>query len=119
MAISLKSQRYAGRDLSCISGDFVIGLTLCARSNGFSLSAPNGSAPIVGIVDRRQDYARHEGGVVGYSKSHTTVALTGGFNSPGSDLKDDWSFTIDRQTGKGTLIRVGRPAAAFACSGAI
>ncbi len=87
VAISLKSQRYAGRDLSCISGSFVADLTPCAPSKAFSLSAPTGPAAIVGVVDRWQDYARHDGGVVGYFKSHTTVAFTGGFNTPERGLQ--------------------------------
>jgi hypothetical protein len=119
VVVSLKSQRYAGRDMSCISGSFVADLTPCAPSKAFSLSAPTGSASIVGVVDRWQDYAHHRGGVVGYFKSHTTIAFTGGFNSPREGLKDDWSFTVDRQTRKGTLIRLGKPAAVYACSGAI
>ena len=52
VSISLKSQRYAGRDLSCISGSFVAGLTPCAPTKAFSLSAPTGPAAIVGVVDR-------------------------------------------------------------------
>ena len=119
VSISLKSQRYAGRDLSCISGSFVAGLTPCAPTKAFSLSAPTGPAAIVGVVDRWQDYARHDGGVVGYFKSHTTVAFTGGFNTPGGGYKDDWSFTVDRQTKVGALNRKDRPKVAFSCMGAI
>ena len=117
--ISLKAQRYAGRDLSCVSGNFVAGLTTCAPSKAFSLFAPTGPAAIVGVVDRWQDYARHDGGVVGYFKSHTTIAFTGGFNTPGGGYKDDWSFTVDRHTRVGTLVRKGGPKTAFSCSGAI
>lgn len=119
VTISLKSQRYVGRDLSCISGTFVAGLMPCAPTKAFSLSAPTGPAAIVGVVDRWQDYARHDGGVVGYFKSHTTIAFTGGFNRPGSGYRDDWSFTVDRHTRVGTLIRKGGPKAAFSCAGAI
>ena len=119
VSISLKSQRYAGRDLSCISGSFVAGLTPCAPAKAFSLSAPTGPAAIVGVVDRWQDYAHHDGGVVGYFKSHTTVAFTGGFNTPGAGYRDDWSFTVDRHTRVGTLIRKGGPTTAFSCTGAI
>ncbi len=119
VSISLKSQRYAGRDLSCISGSFVADLTPCAPLKAFSLSAPTGPAAIVGVVDRWQDYAKHDGGVVGYSKSHTTIAFTGGFNTPSSGYKDDWSFTVDRHTRVGTLNRKDRSKAVFSCSGAI
>lgn len=119
VAISLKSQRYAGRDLSCISGSFVAGLTPCAPTKAFSLSAPAGPATIVGVADRWQDYARHDGGVVGYFKSHTTIAFTGGFNTPGGGYKDEWSFTVDRHTKVGTLNRKGRAKVAFSCTGAI
>ncbi len=97
VSISLKSQRYAGRDLSCISGSFVAGLTPCAPLKAFSLSAPTGPAAIVGVVDRWQDYAKHDGGVVGYFKSHTTIAFTGGFNTPSYGLQ-------------GRLVVHGRPA---------
>ncbi len=119
VVISLKSQRYAGRDLSCISGSFVAGLTPCAPLKAFSLSAPTGPAAIVGVVDRWQDYAKHDGGVVGYFKSHTTVAFTGGFNTPGTGYKDAWSFTVDRHTKVGTLNRKGGPKAVFSCVGPI
>ena len=118
VTITLKSQRYAGREMSCISGSFAADLTPCAPSKAFSLSAPTGPAPIVGVVDRWQDYARHDGGVVGYFKSHTTIAFTGGFNTPGGGCRDDWSFTVDRHTRVGTLIRKGGPKVAFSCSGA-
>ena len=66
VTISLKSRRFAGREMSCISGSFVANLTPCAPSKAFSLSAPTGPAAIVRFVDRWQDYAKHEGGVVGY-----------------------------------------------------
>lgn len=115
--IALKSQRYAGRALSCIAGSFVVDVTPCAPTKGFSLSAPTRPAVIVGVVDRWQDYARHGGGVVGYFKSHTTIAFTGGFNTPNAGYKDDWSFTVDRHTKIGTLIHKGRPKVIFACSG--
>ena len=119
VSISLKSQRYAGRDLSCISGSFVTGLTPCAPTKAFSLSAPTGPAAIVGVVDWWQDYAKHDGGVVGYFKSHTTIAFTGGFNTPSIGYKDDWSFTVDRHTRVGTLVRKGGPKVVFACAGAV
>ncbi len=119
VVISLKSQRYAGRELSCISGNFVADLTPCAPSKAFSLSAPTGSAAIVGVVDRWQDYAKHDGGVVGYFKSHTTIAFTGGFNTPDGGYEDEWSFTVDRQTRVGTLNRKHGPKVAFSCAGAI
>lgn len=119
VSISLKAQWYAGRDLSCISGSFVADLTPCAPTKAFSLSAPTGPAAIVGVVDRWQDYAKHDGGVVGYFKSHTTIAFTGGFNTPSSGYKDAWSFTIDRHTKVGTLIQKDGPKVVFACVGAI
>ena len=83
------------------------------------MSAPTGPAAIVGVVNRWQDYAKHDGGVVGYFKSHTTIAFTGGFNAPGGGYKDDWSFTIDRQTRVGTLNRKDGSKVAFSCTGAI
>lgn len=117
VTIALDARRFAGRALSCISGDFVVDLTPCAPRKAFSLSAPTGAAGIVRIVDRWQDYAGHAGGVVGYFKSHTTISFTGGFNDPASGLKDDWSFAIDRQDRSAILTRKGRAATAFKCSG--
>ena len=117
VTISLKSRRFAGREMSCIAGDFVADLTPCAPRKAFSLSAPTGAGEIVGVVDRWQDYAGHAGGVVGYFKTHTTISFTGGFNDPASGLKDDWSFTVDRQDRSGLLTRKGRAATAFRCSG--
>ena len=120
VTIALNARRFAGRALSCISGDFVVDLTPCAPRKAFSLSAPTGATGATGIVrtvDRWQDYAGHAGGVVGYFKSHTTISFTGGFNDPASGLKDDWSFTIDRQDRTGRLTRKGRAATAFRCSG--
>ncbi len=119
VAISLKSQRYAGRDLSCISGSFVAGLTPCAPTKAFSLSAQAGAAAIVGVVDRWQDYAHHDSGVIGCFKSHTTIAFKGGFNRPGSGYRDDWSFTVDRHTRVGALIRKGGSKVALSCAGAL
>ena len=117
VTITLKARRFAGREMSCIAGDFVADLTPCAPRKAFSLSAPTGAAEIVGVVDRWQDYAGHAGGVVGYFKTHTTISFTGGFNDPASGLKDDWSFTVDRQDRSGLLTRKGRAATAFRCSG--
>jgi hypothetical protein len=119
VTISLKARRFAGREMSCIAGDFVVDLTPCAPRKAFSLSAPTGAAGIVRVVDRWQDYAGHAGGVVGFFKTHTTISFTGGFNDPASGLRDDWSFTVDRQDRSGLLTRKGRPATAFRCSGAL
>ena len=91
----------------------------CAPSKAFSLFAPTEPRTIVRVVDRWQDYAKHDGGVIGYFKSHTTIAFTGGFNTPDGGYKDDWSFTIDRHTRVGTLNRKGGPKAVFTCAGAI
>ena len=119
VTITLKAERFAGRLMSCIAGNFVSNLTPCAPTKAFSLSAPTGSASIVGVVNRWQDYAGHNGGVVGFFKTHTTISFTGGFNTPDGGLKDDWSFSLDREAKTALLTRKGDTPVRYRCGGSI
>src|ERR1700693_193284 len=65
VVITLGAKRQFGRILNCISGDFITDLTPCAPNQGFGLSAGTGSAALVAVVNRWQDYATHLGGVTG------------------------------------------------------
>ncbi|MGB3584829.1 MAG: hypothetical protein WBA40_27465 [Roseiarcus sp.] len=57
VVITLGASKQFGRILNCISGDFIVDMTPCAPDGGYGLSAGTGSAPLVSIVDRWQDYA--------------------------------------------------------------
>jgi hypothetical protein len=59
VVITLGAKRQFGRILNCISGDFIVDLTPCAPNQGFGLSAGTGSAALVAVVNRWQDYATH------------------------------------------------------------
>lgn len=102
--ITLEESRQFNRTLDCIDGNFVADMTPCAPNGAYGLSAPTGSAELVGVVDRRQDYADHSGGVVSHFANADTIYFAGGFNWPGDGgLTDKWSFTVNRLTGQAEL----------------
>jgi hypothetical protein len=79
-------------------------MTPCAPNGAYGLSAPTGSAELVGVVDRWQDYANHSGGVVSHFANADTIYFAGGFNWPDNGgLTDKWSFTVNRLTGHAEL----------------
>jgi len=80
-----------------------VDMTPCAPDGAYGLSAPTGSAELVGVVDRWQDYTNHSGGVVSHFANSETIYFTGGFNSPDTGLTDKWSFTVNRLTGHAEL----------------
>lgn len=103
VVVELNSQRFMGRTLSCIHGDFVVDLTPCAPNNGFGLSAPTGSAGLVAVVDRWQEYANHLGGVTSHSATSSEIYFSGGFNAAESGFQDRWDFKANRLTGDAVL----------------
>jgi hypothetical protein len=104
--ITLGASTQFNRILDCITGDFVADMTACAPNGAYGLSAPTGSAELVGVVDRWQDYANHSGGVVSHFANADTIYFAGGFNWPDNGgLTDKWSFTVNRLTGHAELKR--------------
>ena len=144
VVITLGAKRQFGRLLNCISGDFIADLTPCAPDQGFGLSAPTGSAALVAIVDRWQDYATHLGGVAGNFVNGQKIYFSGGFNSPQSDTtinqnrasvgmppipggdkvpdgggyQELWSFSLSRLTGKAELQKKDKSNIGFICRAA-
>jgi hypothetical protein len=115
--ISIQDRKFLGRTIDCISGDFVSDMTPCAPPSGFGLSAPTGSADLVELVNRWQDYINHLGGVTGHYITPDKMAFSGGFNSPDSGgYKEDWAFSINRLTGSAELKQDGKPSIAYTCS---
>jgi hypothetical protein len=104
VVITFGASRQFDRTLDCIAGDFISDMTPCAPNGGYGLSAPTGSADLIGVVDRWQDYADHSGGVVSHFANAETIYFAGGFNWPDNGgLTDKWSFTVHRLTGKAEL----------------
>lgn len=116
VVIALDAKRLDGRRVSCISGGFVVDMTPCAPNGAFGLSAPTGSASLVKIVDRWQDYANHMGAVAGHFVTDHQIHFSGGFNSPDSGYEEGWSFEANRLTGKATLKEKDKRPVTFTCS---
>jgi hypothetical protein len=103
IVITLGATRQFNRTLNCIQGNFVVDITPCAPAGAYGLSAPTGSAELVGVVDRWQDYARHNGGVTQHFVNDHEIYFSGGFTNAGSGYKKSWSFSVSRLTGAATL----------------
>ena len=116
VVMSLQDRQFRGRTLDCISGDFIADLTPCAPPGGYGLSGPTGSAPLVQVVDRWQDYGDHSGGVVGHYITADKMAFFGGSHFQGSGYKEDWSFIANRLTGTADLSEEGKPVVPFTCT---
>ena len=115
--VTLHDTKFDGRWLDCVSGEFAADLTPCAPDGGFALSAPTGSASIVQIVDHWQDYAKHLGGVTSAFTTASEIHFDAGFNNPGKGLSRDWSFAVDRLTGRAVLtIAERKQPANFTCT---
>ncbi len=104
ITISLNSATFNGIQLSCIRSSFIYDMTPCSPNGGYSLSRPTGSADIVQIVWRWQEFAHHLGGVVSFSANESQIYFSGGFND-GHKFTDSWSINIDRISGIGFLER--------------
>lgn len=92
--VHLNSKKQFGHVLSCVSGPFVAGMTPCAPNGGYGLSAPTGSAALVGVAMRRQEYQRHLGGVTGFTWQGDDVTFTGGFMGS-NGLQTSWTLKLD------------------------
>lgn len=101
IVITLNAMHKFSRTLDCISANFIADMTPCAPNGGFGLSAPTGSAALTGVVMRWQDYADHDGGVVGHFMTETKLYFSGGWMD--RNLERLWEFSVNRITGKGTL----------------
>lgn len=105
IVLQINSEREQGRLLSCIDADFISDMTPCSADGSWSLSYPTGTAAISSIVDRWQDWADHMGGVTFFRLSADSYYFDGGFKGSEDDTYDQWSFTVDRTSGKGFLKR--------------
>ena len=115
VVITLQDRRAFNRSLDCIRGEFIADMTPCAPDGGYGLSAPTGSAALVGLAMRWQDYGGHHGAVVGHSTSAESIHFDGGFM--GSEgMKLEWGFDVNRLTGAGTLQEEGKPKVDYTCS---
>jgi hypothetical protein len=109
----MKAMTKLGRSLDCIAGDFAADLTPCAPNGAYALSAGTGSASIVKIVDRWQDYMYHSGGVTSHFAG-SQIHFGGGF--VGSSHEEAWSFTVSRLTGVGELKQPSKPTMSYTCN---
>lgn len=125
IVLELDSMEFEGQTLSCISGgDFIYDMTPCAPDGGYGLSYPTGSAGLLAVVHRWQDYGDHSGGVVAFTSSASSYSFQGGFTYPGSGYTDAWSFDVSRLTGVAELSivqedeedgAVGRSSELYSC----
>lgn len=91
-------------------------MTPCAPDGGFGLSAPTGSASLVAVVNRWQDYADHSGGVVGHYVTTDKLSFSGGFNGLSGGYKEEWTFVASRVTGSAELRQKDKAPVEFACN---
>lgn len=118
VVISLQERKAYGKTLSClIKATFVSDMEPCAPNNGFGLSAPTGSASLGRVVMRWQDYMNHMGGVVGFGENAATISFTGGFVYS-AEYKQEWSFEVDRLSGRATLKQKDKKDIGYACAAA-
>jgi hypothetical protein len=103
VTLVLSSFQRFGHTFNCVNGPFVVNSSGCAPNGAFGLHAPTGSAALVGVVKRWQDYAQHLGGITSNYVTDTEIYFSGGFNGPGSGYEEEWSFSVSRLTGKATL----------------
>jgi hypothetical protein len=115
IVISIDDRKFSNRSIDCIKGSFVSDMTPCAPPNAYGLSAPTGSAELVGLADRWQDYANHLGGITGHSLTADSIEFSGGFNSGGGGYHELWRFEASRLTGAGKLTAEGRPPIGYNC----
>jgi hypothetical protein len=93
--ITLNAMRMFSKTLNCIRADFLVDMTPCAPNGGFGLSAPTGTAGLIGVVMRWQDAADHHGGVVRNFLTESQIYFSG--------LSSDWEFDVNRTTGRAIL----------------
>jgi len=94
--------------LNCVNGPFVVDMSGCAPIGGYGLHLATGSAALVGVVDRWQDYGEHIGGVTSSAVNATQIYFAGGFNYPPQGYRETWSFVVNRMDGLAILTELGR-----------
>lgn len=116
MIITLNERKAFKHTLSYITGPMVADMTGCAPTGGYGLSAPTGSVPLIGVVDRWQDYGDAPGAIVGFNMSANALGFEAGHMSDGG-YKSYWRFEVNRLTGMGTLKEDDpeQPPVAFTC----
>jgi hypothetical protein len=103
VVVTLSEFKRFGHTFNCVKGEFVVNLSGCAPNGAFGLHAPTGSASLLAVVGRWQEYSNHLGGITSNYVTPTEVYFSGGFNSPSDGFKEEWSFRINRLTGEGAL----------------
>lgn len=101
--IEINSFKKWKKTFSCIKGDFVSDMSGCAPNGAFSLHAPTGSASMVSVVDRWQDYVDHLGAINSHFETKTAIHFSGGFNGDETGYTEEWAFDLDRLSGIGIL----------------
>jgi len=94
VSVHLNSKKQFGHILSCVSGPFISDMTPCAPNGGYGLSASTGSAALVGVVMRPQEYQRHLGGVTAFNRQGEDVTFMGGFMGS-NGLQTSWTLKLD------------------------
>ncbi|OCI96869.1 hypothetical protein A6U86_14660 [Rhizobium sp. AC27/96] len=94
--VHLNSRKQFGHVLNCVSGPFSTDMTACAPDGGYGLSAPTGTAALIGVVMRPKDYQRHLGGVTGFSRQGDDVTFTGGVMGS-NGLQTSWTLKLDAE----------------------
>jgi len=141
VVITLGAMKKFGHILNCISGKFIADMTPCAPSGGYGLSAGTGSAQLVAVVNRWQDYANHIGGIASNLTDDHSIHFSGGINFPASNktvnqnragvglppipggdkvpegqgYQELWSFTLSRLTGDAELKEKGKAVLTYKC----
>ena len=116
MTVTLDLSQFKGRQLSCVSGAFIKDLTPCAPEGAYALSAPTGTAAIVDVVERWQDYANHDGGVFNFTRTPTDLIFDAGFNRPDKGFHEAWMFQIDRISGTAVLSVTNEASTVYHCN---
>ncbi|TIX92098.1 hypothetical protein BSK43_006800 [Rhizobium sp. P44RR-XXIV] len=94
--VHLNSKKQFGHILNCVGGPFITDMTACAPDGGYGLSAPSGTAALVGVVMRPKDYQRHLGGVTGFTRQGDDVTFTGGVMGS-NGLQTSWTLKLDAE----------------------
>lgn len=116
VVVSVQDRSFRGQVLNCIAGDFIADMTPCARPGGFGLSAPTGSADLVALVSRWQEYGTHDGGIAGHWITASEMGFAGGFNTRDKGFVEHWSFVASRLTGKAVLTVKDKPPLTYSCA---
>ena len=115
VVVALDSFKKFKRTFNCVSGPFVVDLSGCAPSGAYGLHSPTGSASLIGVVDRWQDYMSHLGGITSSSVTDHDIAFTGGFVGPNRGYRASWGFSVSRLTGVGRLEEEGGAVSTYSC----